>query len=1114
MSHDIIDNRTHKLVDHIRKILPGSRAAKFAVGYFFLSGLETVADKLDSIQDFRLLIGNTTNKETLEQIAEGYRRLEQVEEKIEEQQYPKRREMEIAAEKTAEHIGETASLMDQTDQSEELVSVLVRLIQEERLSVKVYTRGRLHAKAYIFDYGKIYDQAGKEITREEKGISITGSSNFTLSGVTSNTELNVLVHGNTNHQVLTEWFEDLWEEAEDFEEHLLTELKQSWPLAQVTPYDIYLKTLYELVCDRLEGEAAEELLWRDDIQTVLTEFQERAVREAIQMIRRYRGCFVSDVVGLGKSYIGAAILKHFERHDRARALIICPASLVEMWEHYNEAYQLNARVLSMGMLREDERYGAAWMLYDEKYKNRDIVLVDESHNFQRTRSQRYKVLQNYLSTGNRKAVFLTATPYSKSIWDIYNQLKLFHQVEITSLPIDPPKLKDYFKLVEKNKKRLPELLSHILIRRPRVHILRWYGYDAETDRRVDPHNFEPYKTGQKKAYVKVGNTKQFFPERTLRTIDYSIEETYSGLYQQLRRHIGRTKIDMDRDPEALTYARYGLWNYVVPEKKEQAPYTDLKRAGINLRGLMRIMLFKRFESSVHAFRETVKRLLRIHQDFLTALENGIIAAGEEAQQLLYESDQLEEQALLDALEEMTGRYDPRDFEAEKLHQDIIQDILILEKMLKLVAPITPEEDDKLITLKRFLRKPNFAGRKVLIFTQYADTAQYVYDNLTTIYGDDLEVIYSTGKNKARVVGRFAPKANPQQVPEMGFQEINTLVATDVLSEGLNLQDCDNVINYDLHWNPVRLIQRFGRIDRIGSEHEEIFAYNFLPETKLEAQLGLKEKLERRIHEIHQMIGEDAAILEPDERLNEEAMYTIYSEGDINRYEDDEIDEYVDLNEALEIIRQIREDEPGLYRRISELRDGIRCGYQAEQEGTMVYCKSGEYQQLYLVDGQGEIITREIPYILNLLKCDPGTPAQPLPEGYNQIVMNIKEQFEAEVKARNAEQEHTRNLTRAQRYILKQIQILYRETDNQEIKKQLHTLSEAFNQYIPIPALRAAINRIRRDGLTGEAFLDELTQIYHLHRMDEYAWDDRRLGSSKGNDTLPRIVCSEGLTDLF
>jgi hypothetical protein len=263
-----------------------------------------------------------------------------------------------------------------------------------------------------------------------------------------------------------------------------------------------------------------------------------------------------------------------------------------------------------------------------------------------------------------------------------------------------------------------------------------------------------------------------------------------------------------------------------------------------------------------------------------------------------------------------------------------------------------------------------------------------------------------------------------------------------------------------------------------------------------------------------MIGEDAAILEPDERLNEEAMYTIYSEGDINRYEDDEIDEYVDLNEALETIRQIREDEPELYRRISELRDGIRCGYQAEQEGTMVYCKSGEYQQLYLVDGQGEIITREIPYILNLLKCDPGTPAQPLPEGYNQIVMNIKEQFEAEVKARNAEQEHTRNLTRAQRYILKQIQILYRETDNQEIKKQLHTLSEAFNQYIPIPALRAAINRIRRDGLTGEAFLDELTQIYHLHRMDEYAWDDRRLGSSKGNDTLPRIVCSEGLTDLF
>lgn len=1109
MVNDIIDNRSEKLVEYIRRILQGSESAKFAVGYFFLSGLESVADKLNNVKELKLLIGNTTNRETLEQIAEGYRRLEQVADEVEAMQFPGRGDMEQSARETAKNIGESTALMDQTDQAEELVSVLANLIEEERLKVRVYTKGRLHAKAYIFDYGDVYDLFGEEIDREEDGIGIVGSSNFTLAGITSNTELNVLVHGNSNHAALTRWFNELWEDSGPFEDHLMEELQQSWALAEVTPYEIYMKTLYELVHERLEGVEAQELLWQDDIQAVLTEFQERAVREAIQMIRLYNGCFVSDVVGLGKSYIGAAIIKHFERHDRARPLIICPASLIEMWEHYNEAYQLNARVLSMGKLTEDETYGAAWMLYEDKFKHRDFVLVDESHNFRRQQSQRYKVLQNYLSTGNRKVAFLTATPYSKSVDDIYHQLKLFHQHEITSIPIDPPRLKKFFKLIDKNKKRLPELLSHILIRRPRTHILRWYGYDDKTDQRVNPNNFEPYKTGEKKAYIRVGGEKQYFPERELKTIDYSIEDAYNGLYQQLRSYIGKTELDMDRDIESLTYARYGLWHFVDPQKQEREPYTDLKRAGLNLRGLMRILLFKRFESSVYAFRETTRRLLRMHEQFLTALDNGIIAAGEDAQNILYESDQLEEQALIDALEDVTGRYDPGDFDVQALRNDINHDIDLLREMIQLVEPITPKNDAKLTTLKRYLSKPFFENRKVLIFTQYADTAQYIYDNLDSEY-DGLDVIYSQDKSKARIVGRFSPKANPQHVPGGDFDEIRILVATDVLSEGLNMQDCDNVINYDLHWNPTRLIQRFGRIDRIGSEHEEIFGYNFLPETRLEEQLGLREKLTRRIQEIHNMIGEDAAILEPDEKLNEDAMYAIYTERDIDQFDEDDEDEFVDLNEALEIVRQLKEDDPELYNHIADLRDGIRCGYQRGHDGAMVFCKAGRYQQLFLVDDTGEIITRDIPHILNLIKCDSDTPPSALPEGYNKIVMGVKNQFENEVQARRSEQEHTKYLTKSQRYIRQEINVLYRETEDEEKRKQLNILMQAFTQYIPIPAIRAAIDRIRRDNLTGEPFLDELTQIYHLHRMEEYLSNGRDVDKATGNDALPRIICGEWL----
>jgi len=1077
MPHDVIDNRHERLVDHIQRILPGSEAAKFAVGYFFLSDLEAVADQLANVKELRLLIGNTSSRQTIEQIAEGYRRLEQVQNAAEALAYPKRTEMALAAEATAANIGETAALMDQTDQAEKLVSTLVRLIEEGRLKVRVYTKGRLHAKAYIFDYGPIYDAQGHPLPREERGIAIVGSSNFTLSGVTTNTELNVLVHGNANHAELTRWFNALWNEAQDFEAHLMRELRQSWPLVQVTPYEIYLKTLYELVRETLEGAEAAEFLWRDDITAVLTEFQDRAVRQAIQMIRRYGGCFVADVVGLGKSYIGSAIIRHFVRHDRARPLIICPAGLVKMWEHYNEAYELNARVLSMGALREDGRYGAEWMLHDERYRYRDFVLVDESHNFRNTNTQRYRVLQSYLAADERRCVFLTATPRNKSVWDIYNQLKLFHQGDLTDLPIDPPNLREYFKLVEAGDRRLPALLAHLLIRRTRNHILRWYGYDAETDRRVDPDNFAPYREGKRRAYVLVGGRKQFFPRRELHTIEYSIEATYQGLYQELRRHLGRPRPPGERpDPDELTYARYGLWHYVRPEKRQVRPYAELQRAGANLRGLMRIMLFKRFESSVYAFRETLRRLLHIHEAFLQALDQGFVPAGEEAQALLYESDQWEEQALMDALEQVSGRYDLADFDVDALRADIEQDRQVLKRMLELVEPITPDRDAKLQTLMRWLDQPPLNQGKRLIFTQYADTAKYLYENLDPDgTRADIEVIYGRDRNRAEIVGRFAPKANPAHRMPEDTPEIQTLVTTDVLAEGLNLQDCDKVVNYDLHWNPVRLIQRFGRIDRIGSEHEVIHGFNFLPETELEKALGLKEKLARRIQEIHETIGEDAAILDPSERLNEEAMYTIYTRGDIGRYEEDDADEFVDLNEAEEIIRQLKEQQPELFQRIADLRDGIRCGRAAGQRGTFVFCRAGRYKQLFLVDDRGEIITRDVPRILAWLKCDPDTPAEPLPPGYNQRVMAIKRLFDSEVQARRAEREHTLPLTKAQRYVLRELRILYDSCEDDDLRSQIALLEAAFRQPNPKPAVRTELNRIRREGLTGLALLETLSR---------------------------------------
>jgi hypothetical protein len=1107
-AHDIIDNRREKLVAHISRILGTTESARFAVGYFFLSGLEVIARSLRNVKEVRLLIGNTTNRETLEQIAEGYRRLDLLAEAAEAQAYPKRTEKQRMAAETAANVRNAVELMDQTNEAEELVKTLVQLIEEKRLKVKVYTKGRMHAKAYIFDYGKVYDDSGEEVERHEKGIAVVGSSNLTLSGVTHNTELNVVVQGNDNHAELVRWFDELWAEAEDFDESLMREMQQSWAAHLARPYDIYMKTLYALVRDRLETEDERELMWDDEIYKTLADFQKTAFKQVAQIIRDNGGGFVADVVGLGKSFIGAAIVKHFERTDHARPLIICPAALVDMWERYDEIYELNARVLSMGYLREEDDGSPNFLLEDVKYRDRDFVLVDESHNFRHSDTQRYRILQAFLSAGKR-CCFLTATPRNKSAWDVYNQIKLFHQDEKTDLPIDPPNLKEYFRLIERGEKKLPDILVNILVRRTRNHILRWYGFDAETHQPIDPSNFKAYLNGRRRAYVIVAGKHQFFPKRELETIEYSIEDTYQGLYQQLRGYLGQARKKRKLGSEELTYARYGLWNYVRKEKKDQEPYVSLHRAGANLHGLMRVLLFKRFESSVYAFKETIRRLLKVHDSFLAALDDGIVPAGQDAQRILYESDFDEQSDLLDALRGVSQRYGAADFEIEKLREAIKHDIRLLRKMQKLVEPISPEQDAKLQKLKEELANLPLKRGKRLIFSQYADTARYLFDNLNPKgKRDDIDVIFSGDKSVERVVGRFAPQANPEYKFIGGESELSTVIATDVLSEGLNLQDCHKMINYDLHWNPVRLIQRFGRIDRIGSDHEKVYGFNFLPETGLEKNLGLKEKLHNRIQEIHETIGEDAKILDQTEELNEEAMYAIYdARPDQLSLFEDEKEELLDLNEAEEILRQLRSENPAEYERITQLRDGIRSARDSTNKGMFVFCQMERFQQLFLVDSQGTVISKDVPRVLGAIKCGSDERTSQLPQDYNAGLMKIKSQFAEDAKHRRAELEHTVSLTHGQRYVLRELGVLFRTAKDEELKAQINILEKAFRSTRLSHAVKREINLCRRNAMTGANLVKELGRIYSQHNLRE-AVEHQRLESE--DRPVPQIICSEAL----
>jgi superfamily II DNA/RNA helicase/HKD family nuclease len=1103
-THDIIDNRSEQLIDHINKILSSAEAAKIAVGYFFLSGFEAVADQLDGLQKIRILIGNTTSRETIEQISEGYKRLELARIANEKEQFQNRSERRHSLEFTAQNIRKTIELMDQTDAGETLVQKFIRFIRKKRLEVRVYTKGRLHAKAYIFDY--------PSEGHYEKGIAIVGSSNLSLAGLNHNTELNVMVHGNENHQQLSRWFEDLWGDAQDFDELFMQELRHSWAAALAKPYDIYMKTLYALVSDRLDEGDKSEILLDDEITRSLADFQKAAVRQAIQMIRDFGGTFVSDVVGLGKSYIGAGIVKHFQRVEGGRPLIICPKPLEEMWIGYNETFGLDAIVLPMSKMQFDST-----ILEEKRFRNRDFVLIDESHNFRHHSSQRYEVLQDYLMKGVRKVCLVTATPRNKSALDVYHQIKLFHHDDITPIPIDPPNLKAYFKKIEKGESQLQNLLVHILIRRTRRHILRWYGFAADSGvalREMSDNQAKKYLVGRAKAYVMVAGRRQFFPQRELETLRYSIDETYSGLYDQIRIYLGRPagKRYSPKPGKELTYARYGLWHYVLKDHKKREPYRSLDRAGVNLRGLIRVMMFKRFESSVYAFHQSLIRLERIHGLFLDMLEKGIVPAGDEAQKLLYESDTYEEDELADRLREASGRYSLEDFDGDRLWEHIEADRALLQEMIELVKPIRADKDAKLQLLIKGLEKgiPQETG-KVLIFTQFADTAQYIYQNLNQD-GDhnDIEAIYGTSKSKALVAARFAPKANPQ-VRLKGQPKIRILVSTDVMSEGLNLQDADVIVNYDLHWNPVRLIQRFGRIDRIGSENEVIWGYNFLPETKLDRNLGLTQVLRTRINEIQETIGEDSAILDKTEHINKKSMFAIYEKkksGQLELFQDDD-DEFIDINEAEEILRSMQKDDPAEFERIANLRDGIRSSYaKMSDQGTYVFCQAGRYQQMILFDKDRAVVSRDIPTVLGRIKCPREEPSVVLPKDHNKRVMEAKKIFEEEIRHRKASQKYGLHLTVQQRYVLRELKVLYSQTDDTDQRGQINILEKAFKNPLTM-AVKRQINTLRRNGVTGENLLRILADIYHEHGMKDYDANYKDPTEAEV-ENIPRIICSEAL----
>ena len=779
------------------------------------------------------------------------------------------------------------------------------------------------ARSSNFLHGKMY-----YIAKDGNVDALIGSSNFTVRGLglsknSSNIELNLEVNDQCDCADLKDWFDDLWEseEVEDVKEQVLKTLEDAY--RDRAPEFIYYKTLYHLFEEFLKDTddtpffEANPRFQETEIWKTLYPFQKHGVQACIKKLKEYDGCIIADSVGLGKTYEALAIIKYFELRDY-RVLVLCPKKLEKNWmlygDHYANKYnplkadKFRYRVLAHTDLNPDNK-----TLADVEWDGYDLVVIDESHNF-RNRGIRYnKLMESVIQSGGKTQVLmLSATPVNNRLTDLANQIALITEDRDDAFKSEGiPSIKSALKTAQDNfEKWITEsqnprdesgkpktlldllnadffsLLDKLTIARSRTQIQKFYE-DSEEQRfpdRKDPESIFP----------KIDQDGKF------------------PSYQEISRQIDGYKLSL-----------FNPSKYIKQDSLHHYGTELLNQREFNLIGMMKVNFLKRLESSVYSFTTTLKRTLtkietlenEIHTFLNDANNPGFNPFdGDEDE---YEGDE-DLQTGIQAGKNQTYLFEHLDLDAWL--KDLGDDKKRLEKIHRVAQNITPERDAKLAHLKQLIDakvknptkdRSGKDNRKILVFTAFADTANYLYKHLHTWATDTHEIqaaVVTGSENKTTFKGRdfneiltnFSPISKNREPSEQDEKhtEIDLLIATDCISEGQNLQDCDYLVNYDIHWNPVRIIQRFGRIDRLKSRNEKIQLVNFWPTPELDEYINLKTRVEARMALVDLTATGDDDVLSLKEKNGVKQVWT-HRDRQLHRMQDENLD-FEDIEEQVNI----------------------------------------------------------------------------------------------------------------------------------------------------------------------------------------------------------------------
>jgi len=928
-------------IDYLVELLQNPPSISIATGYFNPEGFLKLSKALRKTRGVRLLLGA---------------------EPLPASKYPERRLGEPRGEQYERKL--TAELLHETEfklkrdrdrlpfsgECRDAIGELLEFLESGKIEVRKYDKHFLHGKAFLFSDGQ--------------GV-IAGSSNFTSAGLTRNLELNLGQYQPSVVSQVEQWFENLWEDAVPYN---LAEIYEA-RFAEYPPYLVYLRVLWERYKAELEAEAEETGRIR------LTRFQSDGVFRAKRILDKYHGVLVADSVGLGKTFIAAELFTDIIERNRQRALLIAPAQLRDgMWRRFKERYQSGIEVVSYEQMTEDKQLGiGSGSALGSDIDDYSLIVIDEAHAFRNPSTKRAQALRRLLiGDPPKKVVMLTATPVNNSLWDLYDLLAYFigHDAVFANMGI--PSLKKLFKHASNEDPFTlkPDVLFDVLdattVRRTRHFVKKYYPNDS---------------------FQLPDNTQVTisFPTPVVQSRTYDLDDLIPGFFDEFSEALapeeGAPKLTMARYCPSM----YGLDDH--PSANEAA-----------LTGLISSGLLKRFESSSRAFECTLSKMVQAHDDFCRALDHGYFIGSEILSQLgSTDSDEDWEDLVSAGLQ-----VNQSDVDTEKLRQDVQSDKLILENLRDKIRTVSMGSDPKLKLLaKELVRIAHSAEedglseqdtrnrRKVLIFSYFADTVEWIAKFLENelesnralaSYRGRLAVVRGTesyqGVSRSEAVFHFVPESSDAP-PSRSEDLFDILVTTDVLAEGMNLQQCGRIINYDLPWNPMRLVQRHGRVDRIGSPHKEVELICIFPDKQLDKMLALEERIRYKLAQAAASIGLDQVVI-PGIQSTQHVFADEKAEIEALRREDPSLfekgGEKTHAHSGEEYRQELRK---GMDRWASDIRElpwGIGSGLKGFDKTGFLFCaKVFDHVFLRFVpDSDNEAIESDTLACLSIISCTEST----------------------------------------------------------------------------------------------------------------------------------------------